>query len=158
MRKSNWIIVVVAMLVWAWMPAGKAQAQETFGPFISFYVNYSTGAAPFTWTNVNPNAGIEQQVSCNYGDVAIAGGYEVEYLPTPKNVLVTVPQSQFLFSDTTPTGWQVFLQNINRNITCNLAKQATPYCPAVQFRVSVSCIAVGSPPIGPCIAGLAAEC
>src|SRR5271154_2136498 len=49
-----------------------------------------------TWTNVNPNAGIEQQVSCNYGDVAIAGGYEVEYLPTPKNVLVTIPQSQFL--------------------------------------------------------------
>ena len=81
MKKSNWIVAAAALLVWAWMPAGTARAQQTFGPEIGFYVNYSTGVAPFTWTSVNPNAGIEQQVSCNPGDVAIAGGYELEYLP-----------------------------------------------------------------------------
>jgi hypothetical protein len=140
MKKSNWIVVAAALLVWAWLPTGTARAQVTVGPEIGFYVNYSTGVAPFTWTSVNPNAGIEQQVSCNPGDVAIAGGYELEYLPTPKNVVVTVPQSQFLLTDTTPTGWQVFLQNTNLNILCTYAKMPSGYCPAVQFRVSVSCI------------------
>ncbi|HUN57042.1 MAG TPA: hypothetical protein VMU41_02930 [Candidatus Binataceae bacterium] len=139
MRKSNWITVAVVIAIWAVLPRGVARAQEAIGD-IDFYVNYSTGVSPFTWTTVNPNSGIEQQVTCNDGDVAIAGGYEVENLPPPKGVVVTVPQDQFYFSGDTPIGWMVFLQNTNLNFYCNLAKQGTPYCPTVQFRVSVSCI------------------
>lgn len=139
MRKSNWIIAAAAILVWGILPRGVARAQETIGG-IKFYTNYSTGVSPFTWTTVNPNGGIEQQVTCNDGDVAIAGGYELETLPSPKGVAVTVPQSQFYFSGDTPIGWMVYLQNTNLNYYCNLAKQASTYCPAVQFRVSVSCV------------------
>lgn len=143
MSKNRMIMLVIAFAIWAVLPRGSARAQEDVGG-LEFYVNYSTGVSPFTWTTVNPNSGIEQQVTCNDGDVAIAGGYEVETLPPPKGVVVTVPQSQFYFLGDTPIGWMVYLQNTNLNLYCNLAKQASTYCPAVQFRVSVSCVTLAT--------------
>jgi len=144
MRKINWTTLVASIIVWGMLPRGIARAQETIGG-IEFYTNYSTGVAPFTWTTVNSDTGIEQQVTCNDGDVAIAGGYELETLPSPKGVVVAVPQSQFYFSGETPIGWMVYVQNINLNPLCNNAKWAETSCPAVQFRVSVSCVHEAEP-------------
>jgi hypothetical protein len=59
MSKNNWIIVIVAIALWAMLPRGLARAQETIGD-IDFYVNYSTGVSPFTWTTVNSNSGTDQ--------------------------------------------------------------------------------------------------
>ena len=143
MSRNRMMLLVVAFAMWAVLPRGVARAQVEIDG-LRFYVNYSTGVSPFTWTTVNPNSGIEQQVTCDEGDVAIGGGYELESLPSPKGVVVTVPQSQFYFSDVTPIGWMVFLQNTNLNLYCLLAYQASKYCPAVQFRVSVSCVGPAS--------------
>jgi hypothetical protein len=141
MRKCNWIVVILAIVIWAFMPRGVARAVPA-----GVYVNCSTGVEPFTPTTVNPNSSVEQQVTCNEGDVALGGGYEVlnPPLPLPKGVLVTTPENSFLFSDVTAVGWQVVLQNTNLSPLCVFARSASPLCPAVQYRVCVSCVTPAS--------------
>jgi hypothetical protein len=110
MRKCNWIVVILAVVICAFMPRGVARAQT-----VSSYVNCSTGAPPYTPATVSPNSSQEVQAFCNPGDVALGGGYEVlnPPLPLPKGVLVITPENSFHFANTTADGWQVVLQNIN---------------------------------------------
>ena len=138
MKNISWMVVLFAIGIWAVMPRGIARAV----PAGQIYVNCSTGVEPFTPTTVGPNSSVEQQVTCNEGGVALGGGVEVlsPSLPLPPGVLVTTPENSFLFSDETPVGWQVVLQNTNLFPLCALAKQGSKLCPAVQFRVCVSCI------------------
>jgi hypothetical protein len=143
MRKCNWIVVILAVVVWAFMPRGVARAQ-------SFYVNCSTGAPPFTPATVAPNSSQEVQAFCDNNDVALGGGYEVlnPPLPLPTGVLVITPENSF-HSTSTPTlhadGWQVVLQNI-----CTIKHEEgdgedhkkSSLCPSVDFRVCVSCFKI----------------
>ena len=140
MKYRNWMVVVIAAAFWAVMPRGLARAQG-----IS-YVNCSTGAPPYTPTTVAPSSSAEQQVSCNPGDTAVGGGIEVlsPSLPLPLGVLVITPENSFLFTDSTATGWQVVLQNINLLPYCFYPKASEKSCPPVEFRVCVSCL---TPPV-----------
>jgi hypothetical protein len=145
MKKCNWTVVILVIVVWAFMPRGVARA--VCGPGV--YVNCSTGAPPFTPTTVAPNSSQEDQAFCNNNDVAVGGGYEVlsPPLPLPKGVLVIIPENSFHFSSTPflhADGWQVVLQNI-----CNIKNEEGDYeegdkpkstCPSVDFRVCVSCV------------------
>jgi hypothetical protein len=146
MKKCNWIVVILVVLMWAFMPRGVARAQIFGLP----YVNCSTGAPPFTATTVAPNSSQEAQAFCNNNDIALGGGYEVlsPPLPLPKGVLVIIPENSFHFTSTPflhADGWQVVLQNI-----CNIkddeegdyeeGDKSKPICPSVEFRVCVSCI------------------
>jgi len=138
MKNRSWIVVILAIGLWTFMPRGVARATTPVGE----YVVCSTGVAPYTPTTVGPDSSVEQQVSCNADDVAVGGGVEVlsPSLPLHQGVLVTTPENSFLFTDVTPTGWQVVLQNTNLDPFCALARKASPLCPAVQYRVCVSCI------------------
>jgi hypothetical protein len=149
MKNINWMIAaVLAIGIWMLMPRGAARADGVAG----VYVNCSTGVEPFTPTTIGPNSSVEQQVTCNEGDEALGGGVEVlsPSLPLPPGVLVTTPENSFLFSGATPDGWQVVLQNTNLFPLCALAKQGSKLCPAVQFRVCVSCIGTPSCLRAPC--------
>jgi hypothetical protein len=128
MKNISWMIIVFAIGMWAVMPGPVAQAAPA-----GVYVICSTGVEPFTPTTVGPNSSVEQQVTCNEGGVALGGGVEVlsPSLPLPPGVLVTTPENSFLFSDETPVGWQVVLQNTNLFPLCALAKQGSKLCPAV---------------------------
>jgi len=88
---------------------------------------------------------MEQQVVCNEGDTATGGGIEVlsPSLPLPPGVLVTTPENSFLFSDTTPIGWQVVLQNTNLFPICLVNPKL---CTTVKFRVCVGCISSAPSP------------
>jgi hypothetical protein len=129
------LIIGLAFALWAMMSLGPAHAQ-TLCP--TTYVNCSTGVAPYTWTKVGPNSSIEQQVTCNTGDTATGGGLEVQQVPLPPSTIVTTPENSFLFSDTTPTGWQVVVQDTNLDPVCIL-KPKLAKC-AIQFRVCVGCL------------------
>ena len=153
MKKCNWIVVILAVVVWAFMPRGVARAQAT-----SFYVNCSTGAPPYTAATVAPNDSQEVQAFCNTGDVALGGGYEVlsPPLPLPPGTLVITPENSFHFADTTADGWQVVLQNIctikqeegggkdSHKSLIKIPKIKPPTCPSVDFRVCVSCVSLAS--------------
>jgi|GEM_PF-6750547 len=135
MKKRNWIVVLLAIVIWSFMAKGIAQAQPP-------YVNCSTGAPPYAPTTVAFNSSQEAQVFCNGSDIAIGGGYEVlsPSLPlTPPSFMVIVPENSFHFNSTNADGWQVVLQNVNLLPSC-IRGSSTPFpCPAVQFRVCVSC-------------------
>ena len=138
MKYRNWMVVLIAIGVWSFMPRGLALAVEP----LTTYVNCSTGAPPYTPTTVGPNSSVEQQVTCNEGDTATGGGIEVlsPPLPLPQGVLVTTPENSFLFSGTSPyppVGWQVVLQNTNLNLICLFNPKV---CTTVKFRVCVACL------------------
>jgi hypothetical protein len=150
MRKCNWIVVILAVVIWAIIPRGVARAQS-----FSSYVNCSTGAPPYTPATVAPNSSQEVQAFCNPGDVALGGGYEVlnPPLPLPKGVLVITPENSFHFANTIADGWQVVLQNINLSPLClfpfkgdHSPSTLTNHCPSVDFRVCVSCVTPPAPP------------
>ena len=148
MKNSSRIIVLLAIVMWAFMPSGLAGATGT----PSVYVNCITGAPPYTPATVAPNTGQEVQAFCNAGDVALGGGYEVlsPPLPLPKGVSVITPENSFYFTDTTPTGWQGVLQNINTAPLCLSNNAKLSYliqanCLSVQYRVCVSCTTL--PPV-----------
>lgn len=153
MVKSIWRLAILAAFAWAMIPKAPAAAQTVVGT-VNSYVNCSTGFSPFTWTTVGPNSSEEQQVTCNPGDVAVGGGYEIggtTSLPLPTGVLAIVPENSFLFSNTTAIGWQVVLQNVNTLPQCNKCNSGNPpppwlaqSCPSIQFRVCVSCV---TPPL-----------
>ncbi|MGD0291794.1 MAG: hypothetical protein ABSC63_19415 [Candidatus Binataceae bacterium] len=142
MKNRSWIVVILAIGLWTFMPRGVARATTPVGE----YVVCSTGVAPYTPTTVGPDSSVEQQVSCNADDFAVGGGVEVlsPSLPLPPGVLVTTPENSFLFTDVTPTGWQVVLQNTNLDPFCALPKPPAKLCPSVQYRVCVSCVGVAS--------------
>ncbi|MGD0292054.1 MAG: hypothetical protein ABSC63_20840, partial [Candidatus Binataceae bacterium] len=89
MKNRSWIVVILAIGLWTFMPRGVARAVEP-----GTYVVCSTGVAPYTPTTVGPDSSVEQQVSCNEGGVAMGGGVEVlsPSLPLPQGVLVTTPE------------------------------------------------------------------
>ena len=99
MKKSGRIVVLLAIVMWTFMPSGLVGA--TINPF---YVNCSTGAPPFTPATVAANTSQEVQAFCNAGDIALGGGYEVlsPPLPLPAGLVTTTPENSFYFSDTTP--------------------------------------------------------
>jgi hypothetical protein len=140
MKNRSWIVVILAIGLWTFVPRGVARAT----PVGEAYVVCSTAVAPYTPTTVGPNSSVEQQVSCNEGGVAMGGGVEVlsPSLPLPQGVLVTTPENSFLFTAETPTGWQVVLQNTNLDPFCAWPNPPAKLCPSVQYRVCVSCVGV----------------
>jgi hypothetical protein len=122
------------------MPRGSAYAVECldYAEETTTYVNCSTGFAPYTWTTLGPNSSEEQQVTCNEGDTATGGGIEVQQVPLPPSTIVTTPENSFLFSNTTPIGWQVVAQDTNLDPLCILKLNLTK-C-SIQFRVCVGCL------------------
>jgi len=141
MKSIRWMIIALAIGIWALMPRGSVQA----APIEGSYVICSTGEAPYTPTTVGPNSSVEQQVTCNDNDVALGGGVEVlsPTLPLPPGVLVTTPENSFLFSNNDPypaIGWQIVLQNTNLSPLCLLPRPSARLCPSVQYRVCVSCL------------------
>jgi hypothetical protein len=139
MKYGKLIVFGVAFALWAMVPRSSAYATPVCeAPWTYTYVNCSTGVAPFTPTTVPANKSVEQQVTCNDYDTATGGGVETlsPALPLAPSIIVTTPENSFLFSDTTPIGWQVVVQNTNVDPVCNLLRK----CPAIQFRVCVGCL------------------
>jgi hypothetical protein len=139
MKYGRLFVIGAAFALWAMMPRASAYAVCLDDSAWTYtYVNCSTGAPPFTPTKVGPNSSQEQQVTCYEGDTATGGGIEVmsPALPLAPSTIVTTPENSFLFSDTTPIGWQVVVQNTNVDPVCNLLRR----CPAIQFRVCVGCL------------------
>jgi len=123
MRKGNSIVVaVVAMMVWALLPRGVAQAQ-CVAVDTDIYWTCSL------FQTVTPGTSLEEQVTCNSGDIALGGGYETQRSTgNYQGVSVSVPGNSFYFSDTAAIGWQGVEQN---NTVCQ-AKcygKPAPVCP-----------------------------
>ena len=137
MKNRNWMVALVAIGLWSFMPSGLARAEP-------YYYTCSTAASPYTWATVGVNSSQEVQAYCNAGDIALGGGYELESPPSPPGVLVTVTENSFYASGETAIGWQVVLQNTNLNPFCFFPKPNVKFCPSVNFRVCVSCV---TPPV-----------
>jgi len=152
MKERSWILVLLGIVTWAFLPKGIAEAAAVGN--IEWIC--STGVSPFTFTTVAANSSEEQQVLCAddadgdcTGGVALGGGVEVEEVPLPPDVVVTTPENSFHFTGTTADGWQVVLQNTNLLPICLLpsfggepefgAPASMGLCPSVHFRVCVSC-------------------